>query len=67
MRITVLGLVALAACDIPTEYRIETPQCPWPPPMVTDTTVQAIPLGCPYMLPDSTVVGTLPGWYLRAP
>jgi hypothetical protein len=46
-----LGMMALTliwGCDIPTEYSVRSPECPWPPPMVTDSTVVSIPLGCPY-------------------
>lgn len=46
--------VALLGCGIPTDFSVHTPTCPLPVPMVTDTL--DLPLGCPYMLPDSTIV-----------
>jgi hypothetical protein len=54
-------LLLLTGCKItaPTEYTVSTPECPWPPPLVTDTTVAALPLGCPYRLPNGT---TVDGW-----
>jgi hypothetical protein len=54
-------LLLITGCKItaPTEYTVSTPRCPWPPPMVTDTTVAALPLGCPYRLPNGT---TVDGW-----
>ncbi len=45
---------ALLGCGIPTDFSVHTPTCPLPVPMVTDTL--DLPLGCPYMLPDSTIV-----------
>jgi hypothetical protein len=54
-----LMLVALMGCDVPTEYTIHSPECPWPPPMVNDSTVSAVPLGCPYRTEDGRTVG---GW-----
>lgn len=53
-----LALAALIACDIPTDYTVRTPECPFPVPMVSDTLT--LPLGCPYMLPDSTITGWIP-------
>jgi hypothetical protein len=53
----------LNACDVPTEYTVNSPECPWPPPKVTDQAIQALPLGCPYMLEDGTIVG---GWWSSA-
>jgi hypothetical protein len=55
-----LGLLFLTGCDIPTEYTVRSPECPWPPPMVTDS-VMSLPLGCPYRLPDGTVVNPFDG------
>jgi hypothetical protein len=57
----ILGLMilALAGCDIPTEYTVRSPECPWPPPMVSDSSVSSVPLGCPYRLPNGQTVG---GW-----
>lgn len=54
------ALAATIACTIPTEYRVETPLCPFPVPMISDTLI--LPLGCPYMLPDSTIAGGFPTW-----
>ena len=47
-------LALLLGCGIPTDFRVATPTCPFPPPLVTDTL--GLPLGCPYRLDDSTVV-----------
>jgi hypothetical protein len=59
---TMLLLSAIWGCDVPTDYTVHSPECPWPPPLVADTTVSTVPLGCPYTLPDGTVV---PGWPIR--
>ena len=40
-------LLLFAACDIPTDYTVNSPNCPWPPPRVSDSTVALIPLGYP--------------------
>ena len=55
-----MWLVVLLGCDLPTEYTINSPNCPWPPPSVLDGTVEAIPLGCPYENADGTITG---GWW----
>jgi hypothetical protein len=60
-RLLLLLLVAGCKIDAPTEYTVSTPDCPWPPPLVTDTTVSALPLGCPYRLPNGQ---TVDGWPL---
>ena len=57
---TMLLLSVAWGCDVPTEYTVRSPECPWPPPMVTDTTVDAVPLGCPYTNADGEVVN---GWW----
>lgn len=51
----VLALVWLAACET-LGVRVETPWCPWPPPVASDTLSMLIPLGCPIRLDDSTIV-----------
>ena len=48
-------------CDIPTDYTVNSPNCPWPPPRVSDSTVALVPLGCPYTMPDGTVVNPIDG------
>lgn len=49
-------LLLLLGCDIPTDYRVHAPACPFPPPLVTDSLFAGLPLGCPYRLDDTTVV-----------
>ena len=53
MLVALLALLLLAC--VPSN--LAGPVCVLPPPMVTDSTT--VPLGCPYMLPDSTVHGGL--------
>ena len=58
----ILGMMILTlvwGCKIPTEYTVRSPECPWPPPMVSDSTVGSIPLGCPYRDKNGEVVN---GW-----
>jgi hypothetical protein len=52
-------LFAIAGCDIPTEYTVRSPECPWPPPAVTDSEVTSLPLGCPWLDENGEVVN---GW-----
>ena len=58
----VLGyfVLMLVGCDIPTEYTVQSPNCPWPPPSVLDQSINVLPLGCPYERADGTIVG---GWW----
>ena len=56
-RLACLALL-VSGCGIPTDFTLHTPVCPLPVPMVTDTI--GLPLGCPFMMPDSTIV-VLPG------
>jgi hypothetical protein len=51
-------LFAIAGCDVPTEYTVHSPECPWPPPRVSDS-VGVLPLGCPWRTDEGVVV---PGW-----
>jgi hypothetical protein len=53
-------LLILTGCDIPTEYTVQSPNCPWPPPSVLDQSISTVPLGCPYERADGTIVG---GWW----
>jgi hypothetical protein len=52
-------LLLLAGCKIPTEYTVRSPECPWPPPRASDTTVTSVPLGCPWRDEAGEIV---PGW-----
>lgn len=50
-----LGLLLVTGCQIPTDYTVRGPDCPWPPPQLSDTLVLGIPLGCPWRDGDSVV------------
>jgi hypothetical protein len=59
-RWAVAWLVLLTVgCKIPTEYTVRSPECPWPPPRASDTTVTSVPLGCPWRDEAGEIV---PGW-----
>ena len=53
--------ILLTGCDIPTDYTVNSPNCPWPPPRVSDSTVALVPLGCPYTTADGEVVNPIDG------
>ena len=53
-------LLFASACDLPTEYTVHSPECPWPPPSVLDASVTAIPLGCPWTDENGNVIS---GWW----
>ena len=54
MRRLAVVLLLVPGCGIPTDFTLHTPVCPLPVPMVADTL--GLPLGCPFMMPDSTIV-----------
>lgn len=54
------AVILLAGCDLPTEYTVNSPECPWPPPSVLDASIGSMPLGCPWTDANGNVVD---GWW----